>query len=513
MNHRTPRILAACCGVALSAIALGDKTSLTIYSTAAPGAIPAEMYRPLPASRSAHGYGYRPFLQAPGYAVVRQDRSMALAQGRSSVSFTDVASMIDPTTVSFASLSDPSGTRVIEQSYQFDLVSPDKLLERFVDQTIGVTIYHGDTTQSLSGRLLSSAPGQLVLSTDAGIRVVTGYSGLTLPTLPEGLITRPTLKWDVNAQRAGAHDVRVSYQTQGVTWWADYNLIFAPGDDENTGTLEVASWVSILNQSGASYENATLKLVAGNVHRAPTPSHGMQERWAAAVPATVSGDAGFEEKSFFEYHLYTLGRPISIADNSTRQIELFDSARRVPCEKILVYDGAGEMYWGSAGPALDQGFGVQTKPDVDVYLRFQNTKEAGLGIPLPAGRIRVSKLDKADDTLEFIGEDVIRHTPREEPVLVRMGKAFDVVGERRQVDFRVDRSRREIVETIEVKVRNRKNERVRVVAQERMNRWGMWEILKSSVAGKKLDATLMHFPLVLNPDEEGVVTYTVRYTW
>lgn len=518
MKVRTPLVLAARSGVALSALALstlalGDATSLTIYSSATPGAVPAEMFRPVPVSRSPYGTGYRPYQPVPGYAVVRQDRSIELPRGRSQVRFTDVASMIDPTTVSFTSTTDPDGTRVLEQGYQFDLVSPEKLLERFTDKPIGVDIYHGNTAQTLTGTLLSSGPGTLVLRTDAGIRVVNGYSGLSLPSLPEGLITRPTLVWDVTAARGGAHDVRVAYQTEGVTWWADYNLVFAPGDDENTGTLDMGAWVSILNQSGASYENATLKLVAGDVHRAPSAQPAMQERWQASMPASAVGGEGFVEKSFFEYHLYTLGRPTTIPDNSTRQIELFEGVRKVPCEKVLVYDGAGEYSWHSSTPAFDAGFGVQTRPDVDVYLKFKNAKEGGLGIPLPAGRIRVSKLDKADQSLEFIGEDVIRHTPREETVLVRMGKAFDVVGERHQVDFKVDHARREIIETIEVKARNRKKERVRLIVQERLHRWATWEMLRSSVPGTRLDASTMHFPLMLNPDEEGVVTYTVRYTW
>lgn len=487
------------------------KTGLTIYSSAQPGAISPDLYRPVPGQvGSRFGLG----APIPGYAVVRTDRRIELGAKRQAVRFDDVAAYIDPTTVSFASLTAPDATRVLEQNYQFDLVSTDKLLTRFLGQDIGAVVIRGNTAETTSGTLLSSGAGQLVLQQpDGGIKVVNQYAELNLPTLPDGLLTKPTLIWDIATDKPGPHDVRVSYQTEGITWWADYNLIFTEGKDANSGVLDVGAWVSILNQSGATFPEATLKLVAGDVHRAPKPeTYGA--RSYAVSEAMAQRDDGFAEKSFFEYHLYTLGRPATIPENSTKQIELFPAARGVPCEKVLVYDAlGGDMWFDPYNPMMDQGFGVQSRKDVLVYLRFKNDKESGMGMPLPAGRIRVSKADPADRSLEFIGEDVLRHTPRDETVLVKMGNAFDVVGERIQADFRLDTSRKTIDETIQIKVRNRKTEPVTVIVQERMHRWSTWEITKSTIEPKKLDARLVQFPMTLKAGEEGTLRYTVRYTW
>src|SRR5690606_3616404 len=291
--------------------------------------------------------------------------------------------------------------------------------------------------------------------------------------------TRPTLVWDVKTAEPGEHDVRVTYQTSGITWWADYNLVFVPGEDANSGLLDVGAWVSILNQSGATYEDAKLKLIAGDVHRAPQPMQPYPMMEGVRGRVMDAAGQGFQEKSFFEYHLYTLGRPTTSPDNSTKQIELFPAARAVPCEKNLVYYGAAGVH-PYGGPATDRNYGVQSNKKVDVYLAFKNAREQNMGMPLPAGRIRVSKLDESDKTLEFIGEDVIDHTPRNEQLLIKLGSAFDVVGERRQVNFTVDTSRKTMTEEIEVKVRNQKKESVAVMVKENLYRWSNWQITGKS---------------------------------
>ncbi len=488
------------------------KTSLTIYSSAQPGAINPDLYRPVPGQQEFSGFGRG--APIPGYAVVRSDRRMELKAERQTVQFDDVAAFIDPTTVSFSSLTDPA-TSVIEQNYQFDLVNNEKLLSRFLGVDIGAKVIHGQQVESEYGTLLASSPGQLtLLQKDGSVRIVNGYANLSLPSLPQGLRTKPTLIWDITTAKPGPHDVRVSYQTEGITWWADYNLVYAEGKDANSGTLDVNAWVSILNQSGATYPEAQLKLIAGTVHRAPQPEAYAARSMRGNMPQSMAEPRGFEEKSFFEYHLYTLGRPTTIPNNSTKQLELFPAAKKVPCEKVLVYDGQGQDMWiDPYSPMLDQGFGVQSRKDVAVYLKLQNSKESGMGMPLPAGRVRVSKADPADGSLEFVGEDTIRHTPKNEEVLVKLGDAFDVVGERAQTDFRVDSARKVIEESVEIKVRNRKDEPINVVIQERMYRWTQWEIIKSTIDPKKLDARLVHFPMTLKPNEEGTLRYTVRYQW
>lgn len=484
--------------------------AITIYSSAEPGGIPAEMYRPT----NRNPYQYQQQQLIPGYAVVREDRSVTLDGARATVKITDVAALIDPTTVSFKSLTDPDGTRVLDQNFQFDLVSNEKLLQRFLDKEIKVQVLRGQEPATVSGTLLSGTPGGMVLRQEGGtLQVVAGYQGLELPSLPDGLITRPTLLWDLTTKKPGEHTARISYQTEGITWWSDYNLVFTDGENANKGTLDVSAWVSILNQSGAAYKDATLKLVAGTVHRAQPPGRQDQFMGRAAAMEKSADESGFAEKSFFEYHLYTLGRPATIPENSTKQVELFPTARNVPAEKILVYDGLGEWHWWGGDPYMDQNFGVQTRKDVDVYLKFDNKKDKGLGIPLPAGRIRVSKLDPADGALEFIGEDIIRHTPRDEEVLVKLGKAFDVVGERKQMDFKLDTGRKTMEEAIEIEVRNRKDEPVNVVVQERMLRWITWEFMGAAPEHKKLDARTVHFPVSLAKGESKKVTFRVKYTW
>ena len=475
--------------------------ALTIYSSGRPGAVDPRAYR-----EGSGGHA------VPGYAVVRHERPLALIQGRNTVRFSDVAALIDPTTVAFESLTDPKGTRVIEQNFQFDLVNTAKLLQKYIDRSISVDQVRGTGVESYTGTLLSTAGGIVLKRPDGTIQTLAHNAGVTLPELPGGLITKPTLVWDIAAERAAAHATRVSYQTTGITWWADYNVTYAEGAGAQACRLDVGAWVSVLNQSGASYPDAKLKLVAGNVHRAPPAP----PRAALAADARAMHQeakvAGFEEKAFFEYHFYTLGRPTTLPDNSTKQIELFPAAHAVPCEKTLVYYGAAAPY-PSPTPITDRDYGNAGNRKVDVYLSFSNAKESNMGMPLPSGRMRVSKLDDADKTLEFIGEDRIDHTPSNEKVLIKLGSAFDVVGERRQVAFSVDTSRRTMTEEIEVKIRNQKKEAASVIVKENLYRWINWSVTQKTHDYQKQDARTIHFPLRVAAGREAVVRYTVQYTW
>jgi hypothetical protein len=415
--------------------------------------------------------------------------------------------------VSFQSLSDPTGTRVVEQNFQFDLVSAAKLLEKFIDRPISVEQARGDHVETFAGTLLSTQGGLVLRQADGSVRTVPHHSGVTLPSLPGGLITRPTLVWDVSAKKPGKQLARVAYQTTGITWWADYNLTYSEGRNANACHLDVGAWVSIINQSGASYQDAKLKLVAGDVQRAAPTGRAMPQTLAARASVAEDRAAGFEEKAFFEYHLYTLGRPTTLPDNSTKQIELFPVARRVPCEKTLVYYGAVPAYGFGPNPAIDRNYGIATNRKVDVYLGFKNAKAQNMGMPLPAGRIRVNKQDGADGTLEFIGEDTIDHTPQDEKVRIKLGSAFDVVGERRQVHFTVDTSRKNMTEEIEVKLRNHKKEPVTVIVKENLYRWTNWQITSKSHDFEKQDARTVHFPVKIASGAEATVRYTVHYSW
>jgi hypothetical protein len=491
---------------ALNALAAEPDVSLTVYSSAQPGGIPAEWYRPLP------GMGSPMASQLPGFALVRLDRELQIPRGRGTIQFSDVAALIDPTTVQFLSLTDPDGTKVLEQNFQFDLVSQDKLLSRYVDRDVSVVQRNGDGEKVIDGTLVSSNDGLVIRGADGQVRALREWTSIRFGELPGGLITRPTLEWDVASGRGGMQKARVSYQTGGITWWADYNLIFTEGADANSGFVDVGAWVSLLNQSGARYPDAKLKLIAGDVNRAQPPPQVLRSKVYEMQDMAAPAAAGFEEKPFFEYHLYTLGRPATVPNNSTKQIELFDTATRVPAKKQLVYYG-GDLGGFYGSPMMDRELGPGSNTDVDVWLTFRNDKDSGMGMPLPAGRIRVSQQDKADGSLEFIGEDTIKHTPKDEDVRVRLGKAFDVVGERRQTDFTVNTKGRVMEEAFEIKVRNHKAQPVEVVVRENLYRWSQWSLIEQSQPSVKKDARTIEFPVKVAADGEATVTYRVRYTW
>ncbi len=492
--------------LALNAVAAEPQVSLTVYSSAQPGGIPAEWYRPLPGMSTPQAN------QLPGFALVRLDRDLQVPRGRGTIQFMDVAALIDPTTVQFLSLTDPEGTKVLEQNFQFDLVSQDKLLSRYVDRAISVEQSRGDGAKLTDGTLLSSNDGLVIRGSDGMIHALRDWSSVRFGELPGGLITRPTLEWDVLSSKGREQRARVSYQTGGITWWADYNLIFTEGADANSGFVDVGAWVSLLNQSGARYEDAKLKLIAGDVNRVQEELRKVIVTGARADMAMEAAPAGFEEKAFFEYHLYTLGRPATIPNNSTKQIELFDSATRVPAKKQMVYYGADFSGWyGSL--MTDREIGPSSNTKVDVWLNFKNDKTSGMGMPLPAGRIRVSQQDKADGSLEFIGEDKIDHTPKDEDVRVKLGTAFDVVGERRQTDFILNTKGRVMEEAFEIKIRNHKEQAVEVIVRENLYRWSQWKMLQESTPSVKKDPRTVEFPVRVAPDGEATVTYRVRYTW
>ncbi len=497
----TSSTLACAAALLIASAGLADETALTIYSSAQPGAISPDLYRPIPGQGA--GYGYNMHRQIPGYAIIKQQRDLQIERGISNLTFTGVAALLDPTTVMFESLTDPDGTTVLEQDYRFDLLSMDKMLERYIDKEI---IWGGQSVKLLS----VSAGGMLLQRENGEIEFQQGYHGVRFPSMAEGLILKPTLNWMVQSQTGGEQETRISYQTSGITWWADYNIVYHDGDDANHGTMDLGAWVSILNQSGGSYIDADLKLVAGDVHRAPrggggrSPFQGGRE----ADVMMMKSAPGFEEKSFFEYHLYTLGRPTTIPDRSTKQIELFEAAKNVPVEKKMLYDGS-KMFMNYGGIQNGKNFGITSNAKVEVFLVFENKKELGLGMPLPAGRIRVSKLDEADGSFEFIGEDTIDHTPKNERIMIKLGNAFDVVGERRQVSF--TRGKKWIVESFEIKIRNHKDQSVEVQIQEHLYRWTNAKVTKISHNHKMLDSRTMRIPVTVEKDGEVTVTYIVRY--
>lgn len=479
-----------------------DETALTIYSSQQPGAITADFYRPVP------GGSVPSAASVPGYAMVRQDRNVTLSAGRSTLRFSEVAGLIDPTTVTFTVPANPL-VRVLEQNFQFDLVSTAKLMLRYIDKPITVERSVGNETSSVTGTLLSASDGLILRGSDGSVHALNGYSAVKFPELPGGLITQPTLVWDLNSPVSGTQRARVTYQTGGITWWADYNVVFNEGRNANSGLLDLSAWVSVINQSGASYHDARLKLVAGDVNRVPAPP---RAAYAPMLKASrVEADAGFAEKAFDEFHLYTLGRTTTLPNNSTKQIELFDQAKQIPARRLLIYNALGSPGFGA--PYTERDPGINTSSKVESYVEFRNDTASGLGVPLPAGRVRVSRLDTGEGSLEFIGEDAIGHTPKDETLRLKLGSAFDVVGERRQVDYQVDTHARWVEEEIEVKIRNHKSQPVEVIIREPMYRWSNWKILSHSQDFQKDSAQLIHFTVTVPRDGESIVRYRTHYSW
>lgn len=418
--------------------------------------------------------------------VVRETRSLTFDEGMGRIAFTDVAARIDATSVTF-DMADPGlEVDILEQNYAFDLVSPEKIYNKFIDHTIEIVTEKGEM---FSGILLSYSGGYLVIKQpDGKIRsIVQGtVRDVTFPVLPEGLITRPTLFWNYSSNFSGTGKAIVGYQTGGINWHAEYVGLLS----EDEKMLDLTGWVSIDNRSGKTYKDARLKVVAGDIHRAVPEARGAMRLMETAAAVPMAKAVGFEEKAFFEYHLYTLPRPATVADNEIKQISMFDPAR-AGVEKELRY---------IAEPGLKE---------VSVFIKMRNSEEVGLGMPLPAGRVRVFKAD-SDESLILLGEDRIKHTPRNEEVKLTIGEAFDVVGETTEV------SRRRIADKVQetdyrIEVRNQKDTPVRVVVSKSLP--GFWEILSSSVDYVKKSASEVEWTLDIPAEGKGVIDLTVRVTW
>jgi hypothetical protein len=481
-----------------------EGTSLTVYSSADPaGFDPQQFIQQQRMSGIDNVWG------VPGYGVVKSVRKLTIPKGRGELAFTDVAAWIDPTTVSFVDLDDAK-TTVLEQNFQFDLVSPSKLMERFLNREVTLAVPLGEGVSNVTGTLLSANQGQVVLQTAQGVKIVpmTGAQ-VVLGELPGGLLTKPTLVWKLASESGGEHLVRTTYQTAGMTWRADYNIVL--DDADRSGAI--TAWVTLMNLSGASYNDAELKLVAGTVNKIqPRIVSGMARGMRMEAMAMADAAGGFEEKEFSDFHLYTLPRKTDVLQNSTQQIALFPPVAGFKVKRELMFDFAGGMMAPGA-PILDRDFGVATKQNPSILVSFENKKDNSLGMPLPAGKIRVYKEDSADGTLEFVGEDLIAHTPRNETVKIRLGEAFDVVGERTRTDFTIDNAAKRMTETFRIEVRNQKSSAQKVRVLERLYRWTNWKIENQNTPFEKLDSGTIAFDLEVPSEGKKTIEYKVTYTW
>lgn len=414
-------------------------------------------------------------------ALVRETRVLPIQRGISEVRFADVASQIDPTSVHFTSLTEPGKLQILEQNFEYDLVSAAKIMQKYIDRKVRLVMTGGPVFE---GVLLSVSGSDIVLEKENGqIQIVKGddLQHVDFPALPEGLITRPTLNWLLNNTGTERQETEIDYLTTGIAWHAEYVGIVNEDDSE----LGLSGWVSINNTSGKTYTDAGLKLIAGEVNQIQRPR--ISKRSAPdLLYAAEAAPAQFEEKEFFEYHMYTLQRPATVRDNQVKQVSLFPASSS-SCTKIYRLD------WHRYGKKIR------------VLVELKNSSRNGLGIPLPEGKVRVYKAD-TDGSLQFIGEDWIEHTPKDEKLRLFLGNAFDIVGERVRSGYKkISDSAHE--ETYEIKLRNHKKEDIQVTFSDYIG--NDWKITSFSHAYRAVDASRIEFTVPVKSGKETVITYTV----
>lgn len=475
------------------------------------------------------------------FAVVREHVSLDLKPGANAVAYSGVTTHLEPDSVV---LRDPSGRvalKVLEQSYRADTISQGLLLSLYEGKELDFLVRDQNAKEYLvRGKVVRSGytpnvaggsryghqfmmrqqamgnwgggMGQPIIEVDGKLRFSLPGEP-QFPALNDDAILKPTLSWQLAADKAAKLEAELSYVTGGMSWEASYNLI-AP---EKGDTLDLVGWVTIDNQSGKQFDLAAVKLMAGDVSKLQPDELVAQER---AVGARLAMDAAamapVTEKSFDEFHLYSLPRPVTLRDRETKQVE-FLRATGVQAKTLYIYNGAaiGQQYrgWNSEMIRNHRDYGTEMNKKVWVMKEFRNTEANKLGLPLPKGRTRFYRRDDADGRIEFTGENTIEHTAKNEEVRIYTGDAFDVVGERKRMDFTMSQRQDQMEEEFEIKVRNRKTDPVEVRVAERLYRWVNWQILTKTHEFQKTDSQSIEFRVTVPADGEVVVRYRVRYDW
>ncbi len=447
------------------------------------------------------------------FAVVRQDVPLTLEDGNSTVSFDQVTSLLEPDSVV---LRDPTNTlqfQILEQNYRNDPVSESLLLSLFEGQEISF-LCGGDNDKEVEKKGTVIRSGYVPRGRaqtpiiKMGDQMQFSLPGKPLfPSLGDDSILRPTLTWQLNSA-VGEGTAQLSYLSAGFTWKADYNLIVTK---EQSSLADLNGWVTLTNNSGTKFEDAKVQLLAGDVNKvkevayAEMPEVRMQKSMASADRAPQ-----VTQKELDSYHLYSVARPVTLNDKETKQVQ-FLTSDKVSAQKSFVYEPQrGARFYGQKVTNAGKRDGFPK--DVSIYWTFSNNEENGLGIPMPKGKIRLYQKTE-DNQLEFLGDNVLDHTPQKEEVEFYTGNAFDLIGERRVVNFDYNKLNSTIKETIEIKLRNRSKEIATIQAIESMHRWTKWYMEEKSHDYEKLDAHSARFTVTLDPDKEAVITYTIKYSW
>jgi hypothetical protein len=433
-------------------------------------------------------------------ALVRDVRQLGLPSGAFRLKFMDIAATVNPATVHFRSLNDPEKLGVIEQNYEYDLLEPAKLLHKYVGKEVTLvrSYQDGGTTkhEEIKATLLADNNGPVW---KIGNDIVTGMfaESYRFPEVPANLFERPTLLMSLENSGARKQQIEASYLASNLSWNADY--VLTVGRDEKAADLD--GWVTLVNNSGTAFRNARLQLVAGDLNRLPSNGRGDMNALKAETVARAAA-AQFQQENFSEYHLYTLGRRTSVEDKETKQISLLQGSG-VPVQKLFIVNGQNFYYHNAQNP------GAPLKDAVMVYYKFKNEEKAGLGMPLPAGNVRVYQKDSKGGVL-FAGEDRIDHTPKDEDVSIHIGNAFDVIAERKQTDYkRIDNHVWEM--EFEITLRNHKDSPITVQVNEPIG--GDWEMLSSSYKFTKTAAFAAQFSVPVDKNGTSVLKYRVRARW
>ena len=447
-----------------------------------------------------------------GFGLVKETRILDLKVGRQSVAVEDVASQIETNSVGIRSLTDPDGFTVLEQNYQYDLISPLAILNKSVGQKVRFIRTIGNQRDVLEGILISSPTSivgnpdgssqqtynGMVIRTDDG-RIVLSPSGeIEVSSVPAGLISKPTLLWEIDAAKPGQNTIELSYLTQGMNWNADYVLMY-----DGVGRGDLKGWVTMSNQSGIGFKGAKLKLLAGDVARVVAERQ-VRDEMSMDSARPMNAPAAFKEESLFEYHLYTLQRPATIRNNETKQLSLLEGKGIQITKKLIIDSMQGYTnYYPSEG---EVGTG-SLKPQV--RLEFVNSLENNLGIPLPKGNVKIYQRDNSG-SVQMLGEAAIDHTPKNEKLSLVVGQSFDIRADRKRTNFRrINDTTTE--ESFEIAVRNRKDVADTVHVYER--HWGSWNVTEKSMPFEKLDSDTMDFVVNLKAGESRTITYTVVTNW
>jgi hypothetical protein len=479
------------------------------------------------------------------FAVARTQVDLDLHPGLNEVTTTSVTSQLEPDSVV---LRDPAlrdattkhSFRIIEQNYDAGVVTQDWLLQKYEGKTINFQT--GGWGYS-DGKVITgpTVPGKIIRAPQQGNQYqqnqplieVNGQMQFSLPGSPlfpastDGLLLKPTLHWQIDSDKAQKISAELAYITGGLSWEATYNIV-APNSSDSSGKVtasnaasnekaDLIGWVTIHNQSGTEFPQARIKLMAGDIAKITPPNYGaVRDRMVFATAQTVAVNGEVTQKAFDDFHLYDLNRTVSLSDGQIKQIQ-FIEASGVTLSRSYLYDGAAENrqpYTNYSGNFIqDQNYGLNSgNTKIQIFEEFKNTQSNHLGIPLPAGRIRLYRSD-ADSQMEFVGESTINHTPTEDTVKISTGSAFDVKGSRRQTDYHIDQRNHTLDETFEVKLTNQKPQPVNVSVLEHLYRGDNWEIQQKSTDYNKLDSHTIQFPVQVPAKGDATLTYSVRYTW